>query len=803
MAAAFAAAEENICSWQHLSTATSDLPVPANSNGQTAALVLDIDKDGINDFVIVSWDSTQPIVWYRHQASGWAKYIIDTSTQNVEAGGTFYDIDGDGALDLVFGDSWLGNCIYWWENPYPTFNPSTPWTRHIIKNSGGKTHHDMMFADVDGDGQTEFISWNNNTTLFLFHIPANPRTSGSWPMQQIYTDSVKREGLTAADIDLDGTLDIIGGGLWFKYVGNENFTQNIIDTAMNDTRCAVGQLISGGRPEIVFSPGDADGSVKWYQWNGSSWQSHILVSNVIHGHSLALADINADGNLDVFVGEMAQWGSSVDNPNAKVRVLYGDGTGTFTEQIVMTGQGVHESKAMDLNGDGKIDILCKPFLHNIPRLDIWINTGVQPQLIISGSTGLDGVTMSGLPGNPVTNGGGLYSVMVSSGWSGTVTPIKAGYIFTPPSRSYATVTADQSGQNYTATQIPSITISGNAGGIDGVTMSGLPGNPVTSGGGFYSVEVLYGWSGTVTPTLTGYIFTPPSRSYTNVTADRTDQDYTDDPPIIPQTPLLVIQRFTINAGKTRDTAGDSFSISGTFNATPQDIAGSTAVYVRLSNESEPIFEGVIPYDSAKLKNSRYSYTRHTGDTSNVRSASFDLNTKTFRVTANKIDLTGLYCPVTVEIEWGGYSETAEANEAIINGKKMIPIQLLSGYADALRIDKASVHPGTTANRDSLAVKGAIAFASGPEDLTQHELTLHWGDQDFTVPAGGFVTSIHGRYKYTTPKGITFEIIKAQFDLEKCTFKFSINNAAITAQTGAVECGITFDTFDEVVAYTLY
>ena len=43
----------------------------------------------------------------------------------------------------------------------------------------------------------------------------------------------------------------------------------------------------------------------------------------------------------------------------------------------MTGQGVHESKVADLDGDGRIDILGKPFIHNIPRLDIWLNTSAQ------------------------------------------------------------------------------------------------------------------------------------------------------------------------------------------------------------------------------------------------------------------------------------------------------------------------------------------------------------------------------------------------------------------------------------------
>ena len=58
--------------------------------------------------------------------------------------------------------------------------------------------------------------------------------------------------------------------------------------------------------------------------------------------------------------------------------------------------------------------------------------------------------MNGLPGNPVTDSNGYYSADVNSGWSGTVTPSKAGYTFSPPNKVYSNVIADVNSQNYTA-----------------------------------------------------------------------------------------------------------------------------------------------------------------------------------------------------------------------------------------------------------------------------------------------------------------------------------------------------------------
>ncbi len=68
------------------------------------------------------------------------------------------------------------------------------------------------------------------------------------------------------------------------------------------------------------------------------------------------------------------------------------------------------------------------------------------------------------------------------------------------------------------------TISGNT-GVGGVVIKGLAGDPVSDENGYYSVEVPYAWSGTVTPTKEGYFFEPPSLTYSNVEADQTNQNY--------------------------------------------------------------------------------------------------------------------------------------------------------------------------------------------------------------------------------------------------------------------------------------
>ena len=43
--------------------------------------------------------------------------------------------------------------------------------------------------------------------------------------------------------------------------------------------------------------------------------------------------------------------------------------------VVSTGIGNHESRIADLDGDGDLDILTKPYTWDTPRLDVWLNNG--------------------------------------------------------------------------------------------------------------------------------------------------------------------------------------------------------------------------------------------------------------------------------------------------------------------------------------------------------------------------------------------------------------------------------------------
>jgi hypothetical protein len=144
-------------------------------------------------------------------------------------------------------------------------------------------------------------------------------------------------------------------------------------------------------------------------------------------------------------------------------------------------------------------------------------------LTISGSATLPNVKMMGLPGNPVTDDDGSYSVTVPRGWGGKVMPAKEGYRFSPSIKRYPALYGDVTSQDYVPSTI-TFTISGTT-GIGEVMMQGLPGNVYSDQRGYYSVELGYGWSGVVRPVKGGHSFVPPARLYQKVSSDQANQDY--------------------------------------------------------------------------------------------------------------------------------------------------------------------------------------------------------------------------------------------------------------------------------------
>jgi hypothetical protein len=385
--------------WTDLSSKDGKLPTPGPSTQQTGNLVADLDRDGVRDFVISFRAKAPALVWYRRVANGWDRFVIEPDFLTVEAGGAAYDIDGDGDLDIVFGGDWQSNELWWWENPFPKFEANTRWKRHVIKKGGKTQHHDQVFGDFMNTGKPQLVFWNQGAkSLFIAQIPENPRESSQWKYVPVYSGEAGEqgdasggfryaEGVAAADIDADDIPDLLAGNYWFKYLGSGKFRP--VKVGAIGGRIAAGHLIESSKyPQIVIAPGDGSGPLRWYECTGnplkqSDWKPHDLLDReMIHGHTLDIGDVDGDGNLDIFAAEMAKWTEGrpdSDNPKCEAWIFYGDGKGNFRKTVLATGHGFHEGKLADLDGDGDLDILNKPYTWEAPRIDVWLNNGTGPR----------------------------------------------------------------------------------------------------------------------------------------------------------------------------------------------------------------------------------------------------------------------------------------------------------------------------------------------------------------------------------------------------------------------------------------
>jgi uncharacterized protein YjbI with pentapeptide repeats len=203
---------------------------------------------------------------------------------------------------------------------------------------------------------------------------------------------------------------------------------------------------------------------------------------------------------------------------------------------------------------------------------------------ITTSTGaaIAGVSVSNGSSSVSTNSSGQFSFTGLANGSYTLTPSLSGYSFSPASRSVTVNGANVSGQNFTGTATASTysisgTITTSTGAaIAGVSVSIGSSSVSTNSSGQFSFTGLANGSYTLTPSLSGYSFSPASRSVTVNSANVTGQNFTG-----------------------ASTSGDWLSQSGsltsggaaTVPASPGYASGGTGTYrARLTGPSNADFD---------------------------------------------------------------------------------------------------------------------------------------------------------------------------------------------------------------------
>lgn len=272
-----------------------------------AVFIIDMDKDNLNDIVAGSWD-TGEIAWYRNTGdpSVWIKNTIARNfTQAHEVFVTDMDRDGD---NDVLGAGAGNNQIAWWRNDGG--NPGV-WTPQVLSNHFmGARSVAAADLDLDGDVDVAGASLNGNEVTVWMNNGGNPFTWTEVTLTATFTGSHR---VQIADMNNDHLPDILATAYsvntiaWWANPGaiQGNWNRNIVDNALPGA--VIGTAVDldlDGDPDVVGT-GQPGNRVAWYENTGEPqrpWKKNEVESSFGGPWPLCIADFDADGDPDFAVG---------------------------------------------------------------------------------------------------------------------------------------------------------------------------------------------------------------------------------------------------------------------------------------------------------------------------------------------------------------------------------------------------------------------------------------------------------------------------------------------------------------------
>ena len=289
-------------------------------------------------------------------------------------------------------------------------------------------------------------------------------------------------------------------------------------------------------------------------------------------------------------------------------------------------------------------------------------------------------------------------------------------------------------------------ISGNA-GLAGATLSYNDGGAQTAtadGSGNYSFFVSYNWSGTVTPSSAGYVFTPSNRTYTNVILPQTNQDY---------------------------TAASGYQISGTVTDGTNPIQGVTITFSHDGHTETTAADGtysygVAPGTTTTITPSHPGYGGWTPANRTVNNIAANAPNQDFQGTINTYTISGTVTDgtnpiqgVTITFSHNGHTETTGAAGTY---SYIVPFGTSTTITPSHPGYSGWTPPNRTINNISTNVpgqdfQGTINTYSISGTVTDGTNPIQGVTITFSHNGHTETTAAAGTYSYTVPYGTTTTI----------------------------------------------
>jgi len=365
--------------------------------------------------------------------------------------------------------------------------------------TAGNANGDSSFNFDEGGGM---YNSNSNPSLANLIFSSNSAISGGGMYNYYSSPSLLNVTFNA------NTSTYSGGGIY-----SDHSSLNLIN-AIFDSNIATGTDISpswGGGVMSVFSTL----SIKNSTFTGNS----AFEGGGINNNNSSTSDLK---NV-TFFGNSAQVGGAINNHSllnltnntisnntgfSNSGGVYNAGTMNYENTIIANNIGYDCYNESDINGTIGVN------MKNLVETN-WISPYQCGTPAFSADPKL----------GPLANNGGFTQTMALGAGSPA---IDAGDDATCAATDQRGVTRPQRSHcDIGAYEVDTATISGNT-SLTGVTLSyvdGVPKTVVSDGSGNYAITVPCDWSGTVTASLTGYLFAPAMRNYSTLTGDQGHQNY--------------------------------------------------------------------------------------------------------------------------------------------------------------------------------------------------------------------------------------------------------------------------------------
>jgi FG-GAP-like repeat len=236
-----------------------------------------------------------------------------------------------------------------------TLIPNGNFAQPAIPLSVGNSPQSVVAADVNNDGKVDLISANNDDSTLTVLI--NDGTGNFEDTFDYDADTVN--AVVAADVNGDGNVDLISAnasspsGTLTVYTNDGSggfFVASSPSVGRHPSSLVAADIYGNDKPALINANAVNNTLTVLTNMGGGIFVSNTSYSVGSQPESVIAADVNNDGKLDLICADFS------DN---NLIVLTNNGSGGFVAATTNSvGNHPNSVVAADVNGDGKVDLIC-------------------------------------------------------------------------------------------------------------------------------------------------------------------------------------------------------------------------------------------------------------------------------------------------------------------------------------------------------------------------------------------------------------------------------------------------------------